>query len=122
MSTNNLSTALAYYEAINQKNVEVAAEKLAENVKIISPLATKSGKPDVLDALKGLCLATQSVAVTANFADENQVMLALDIRFPEPIGILRAAVLLNFDQGLIKHIEMFYDGQAVMSKKDEIFS
>ena len=122
MSNNNLSTVLAYYEAINQKKPSLAAEKLADNVQIISPLARKNGKVDVVDALKGFCSAVEGITITAKFASEDQVMLAYDILFPKPIGNLRAAGLLNLDQGLITRIELFYDGQTVMSKKDEIFS
>jgi hypothetical protein len=122
MSENNLSIVLAYYEAINQSNPILAAEKLADNVQIISPLATRTGKVDVAEALKGFCSAVERVTVTAKFTSENQVMLAYDMLFPKPIGNLRAAGLLNVDHGLITSIELFYDGQAVMSKKDQIFS
>lgn len=122
MSDNNLAIVLAYYEAINDNNPSLAAEKLADNVQIISPLATKNGKIDVVKALKGFCSVVEHVTITAKFTSENQVMLAYDMLFPKPIGNLRAAGLLNVDQGLITSIELFYDGQVVMSKRDEIFS
>lgn len=122
MSENNLSIVLAYYDAINQKNPSLAAEKLADNVKIITPLATRAGKVNVVEALKGLCSTVERVTITAKFTSDNQVMLAIDMLFPKPIGNLRAAGLLNVDQGLITRIELFYDGQVIMSKKDQIFS
>ena len=63
MSNNNLSTVFAYYEAINQKQPDLAAEKLAENVSIPSPLDEKHGKTEVVNALKGFCSAVESVSI-----------------------------------------------------------
>ncbi|MEM9103940.1 MAG: nuclear transport factor 2 family protein [Pseudomonadota bacterium] len=122
MSNNNLSTVLAYYAAINQKQVDLAAEKLADNVSIISPLDEKHGKTEVVNALKGFCSAVESVSIRAKFSKDNQVMLAYDILFPKPVGHLRAAGLITLDQNLITNIELFYDGRVVQAKKDEIFS
>lgn len=121
MSNKNLTIAVAYYEAINQNNPSLAAESLADRVKIISPLATKSGKVNVVEALKGFCSAVEHVSITAKFSSESQVMLAYDMLFPKPIGSLRAAGLLDIEQGLITRIELFYDGQAIINKKNEIF-
>jgi hypothetical protein len=121
MSEHNLAIAIAYYDAINQNNPNLAAESLADNVQIISPLATKSGKTDVVEALKGLCSTVEHVTITAKFTSKNQVMLAYDLCFPKPIGNLRAAGLLDIEQDLITRIELFYDGQTIISKKSEIF-
>ena len=38
-------------------------------------------------------------------------MFAYDFMFPEPIGKLRAAVLMEFKDQLISKIELFYDGR-----------
>lgn len=121
MSNNNLETVLAYYEAINQKQPDLAAEKLAENVNLITPLDEKHGKSEVLDAVKGFCLAVEKVSIKAQFSKDNQVMLAYDILFPKPVGNLRAAGLITLDQGLIANIELFYDGRVVQAKKNAIF-
>ena len=120
--SNNLSIVLAYYEAINQKKPSLAAEKLAEEVKIISPLDEKNGKKDVVNALKGFCAAVERVFVKSKFSNGNQVMLAYDIYFPEPVGKLPAAGLITLEKNLIVNIELFYDGRVVQAKKDEIFS
>jgi hypothetical protein len=49
-------------------------------------------------------------------------MLAYDFMFPDPIGELRAAVLMSFTDHLISKIELFYDGRPFEEKKNEIFS
>ena len=122
MTNDNLSIVLSYYKAINENKADAAAKYLAENVQITSPLAVKHGKTDVVNSLKGFCSAIESVTIRAKFSDSKQVMLAYNIKFPEPIGNLRAAGLLTLENNLITSIELFYDGQAVTSKKDAIFS
>jgi len=110
------------YDAINNNDPNLAEEKLADNVQIISPLATKTGKDDVVEALKNICSIVECVTIGSKFSSEDQVMLAFDMRFPKPIGILRVASLLTLERSLIARIEMFYDSQVIVSKKDEIFS
>lgn len=39
----------------------------------------------------------------------------------QPIGCLRAAVLMEFTDQLISKIELFYDGRLFEEKKSEIF-
>lgn len=122
MSNSNLNTVLAYYQAINEKKADEAAKQLHDEVQLITPLDEKHGKSEVLGALNGFCSAIESLSIRAQFAAENQVMLAYDIYFPEPVGQLRAAGLLTLEQKQIIRIELFYDGQAVLSQKDAIFS
>lgn len=122
MPDNNLAIALAYYDAIHHKKPELAAEKLADHVEIISPLATKTGKDSVVPALHNLCSLLESVEVKSKFWNKDQVMLTLKLCFPKPIGNLPAASLLTLDRELISNIEMFYDSLPIISKKDEIFS
>ena len=104
MSDNNLAIALAYYDAINQKKPNIAADKLTDNIQLISPLATKDGKADVVEALKRICSIVECVTITTKFSSEDQVMLAYDMLFPKPIGILRVVSLLSLEQGLTSGI------------------
>ncbi len=63
-----------------------------------------------------------NIEIRAKFSSDNQIMLAYDFTFPKPIGKLRAAVLMKFQDKLISKIELFYDGRPFEEKKDEIFS
>lgn len=49
-------------------------------------------------------------------------MLAFDINFPAPIGVVRSAVLMSFKDNLIHRNEMFYDPRALESNKGKIFT
>jgi len=122
MSEKNLEIAVAYYQAINNKDPETAGAYLHPDVKLISPLAILSGKDSVLEALRGFTQRCNKVVIRAQFGSDNQVMLALDVEFPAPIGNLRAAVLMTFKDNLIQVNEMFYDGRQVITEKEAIFS
>ena len=122
MSTHNLDTALAYYAAIGSGNPQLAAEKLADTIEIITPLAHQKGKNTVVESLKGFSKAVESITINARMASGNEVMLTYDILFPEPTGNLKAAGLLTFDNDLIARIEMFYDTKNLSEQKDKIFS
>ncbi len=118
----NLPTAIAYYEAINANDVDAAAKYLHPDIKLISPLSIVNGKTDAVEALGGFIKLCNKVVIRARFSENNQVMLAADIHFPDPIGILRAAMLLQLEDGLIYQNEMFYDGNQIMAQKSQIFS
>jgi hypothetical protein len=122
MSDNNLNIVLEYYDAISNNRPDLAEEKYADNVTIITPLATRSGKDDVVAALKGFCSIVDKVVIRAQFFKCDQVMLAYDMLFPEPVGTLPAAGLLTLHDNKITRIELFYDAAIIESKKDDIFS
>ena len=118
----NLEIVRAYYDAINRKQVDVAADQLAEHVEIHSPLGSKYRKADMVEALKGFATLVQQITMTTEYPVDDHIMLAYDMLFPEPIGVLRAARLIKLHQQKIVHIELFYDAQKVLSKKELIYS
>ena len=121
MNEQNLKIVLAYYDAISNKCPQLAAEYLAEEVQLTTPLAAISGKSTVVPALTGFSNAIEGIEIRAKFTKENQVMLAYNIIFPQPIGSLRAAGLFTIKNNLINNIELFYDSKQVETKRDEIF-
>jgi hypothetical protein len=64
----------------------------------------------------------KSITIRAKFGSGDEVMLAYDFDFLAPINILHAAVLMQFREGLIAKIELFFDGRPFDKKKEEIFS
>jgi hypothetical protein len=108
---NNLAAALAYYQAMNDKNLEAVARHFHPEVEFVGPIAQLRGKPAVIEAARRFSSLARHVEVRAKFANDQQVMLAYDIDFPEPIGICHAAVLIDFKDGLINRLELFYDAR-----------
>lgn len=111
MSEKNITTALAYYQAMNNKDLSAMEKYLHPEVRLIGPLADLTGKNAVLGAIKHLVSAFNKLTIRAQFGSGEQVMLAYDIDFPAPIGVSRAAVLLTLQDGLIIRYELFFDAR-----------
>lgn len=122
MSEKNLATAVAYYEAMNHKDLLTIEKHLHPDVGLISPLAELTGKDAVFNSVKHFVDFIHKLNIRAQFASGNQAMLAYDIECPPPIGLFRGAVLLTFQDGLIIGYELFYDGRPFEVKKEEIFA
>lgn len=122
MSTKDLHIAKSYYDAMNKKSISSMEKMLSPNVLFIGPVAKLEGKEAVVKAIKGFTSAFTRLQIREEFAQEGKVMLAIDTEFPEPIGHLRTASLLNIEDGLITKIELFYDSNVIESKKDQVFS
>ena len=120
----NVTTAEAYYEAMNNKDLAGVARHLHPDVRFVGPMADLVGKEAVLEAAKRFVTLIKSLRVRAKFGSDDTAMLAYDVDFGEPIGICRTAVLMTFKQGLIASIELFYDARPFEKnlKKDAIFS
>ena len=121
-SDNNLKVAENYYSAMLEKDFDTMKSYIHENVHFIGPLAEMHGKYAVVSAAKNLSQILGDIKIRSKFASGNQIMFAYDFIFPEPIGKLRAAVLMEFMNQLISKIELFYDGRPFEEKKSEIFS
>lgn len=111
MSEKNITTAVAYYQAMNNKDLSAMEKYLHPEVRFIGPLADLTGKNAVLGAIKHLVSAFNKLTIRAQFGSGEQVMLAYDIDFPAPIGVSRAAVLFTFQDGLIIRYELFFDAR-----------
>ena len=107
MDTNNIKIAESYYVAMVEKDSNEMGKYLNPDVELISPFGKMVGKEAVLEAAgKSTPL---SITIRAKFGQEDQVMLAYDWLFNEPIGNLRAAALITFKDGLIVKNELFFD-------------
>ena len=107
----NLHVAENYYSAMLKKDFDFVASCLHPAVHFIGPLVEMSGKEAVVSAAKNLSQILQDIHIRSKFSSNNQIMFAYDFMFPEPIGKLRAAVLMEFKDQLISKIELFYDGR-----------
>jgi hypothetical protein len=108
----NVATAEAYYKAFfDDKDPDRLARYLDPEVRFIGPLAELSGRAAVVDGARRLMPQVQSHAIRARFGAGDQVMLAYDLQCVAPVGLLRTAALMTFQQGLIARIELFFDAR-----------
>lgn len=118
---NNVAIAMAYYRAMNDKNLASISQYLHSDVHFVGPMAEFTGKEAVLESAKGFVGIFKTLTIRASFGSENQAMLVLDLDCPAPIGIFRTASLLTIKDGLIVRIELFYDARPLEKKRDDIF-
>lgn len=112
----NITTAESYYKAMLAKDFDKMESYLDKNVEFISPLAKMHGKDEVLSSVKKLSQVLKDINIRSKFALNNQIMLAYDFIFPEPIGVLRSACLMEFTDKKISKIELFFDARPFMEK------
>ena len=112
MPEKNIATAVAYYQAMNKKDLSALEKYLHPEVRLTGPLAEITGKDAVLNSVKHLMALFNKLTIRAQFGAGDRVMLAYDIDFPAPIGVSRAAVLLTFQNDLIIRYELFFDARS----------
>lgn len=117
-----ITTALAYYTALGNKNLEEVEHYLHPHIHFTDPQEQVIGKEAVLKAAKGFSTIFKSLTIQAQFGSENQAMIIYDVEIPNFSKTLRAASLLSFREGLISKIDLIYDTQCFMEKKEEVSS
>ena len=117
MIKKNIMTAQAYYHAMNNKDLSTLGKYLHPDVTVISPLDNIAGKEAVLEALKLFLPHFKSLTIRAKCGSSDHVMLAVDVEYPEPIGILKTAAFMTFKDGLIARNEIFFDARILEKKK-----
>ncbi len=113
----NLQVAESYYSAMLAKDFDTMSSYLHDEVRFIGPLAEMQGKETVVIAAKNLSQILDKIKIRSKFANGNQIMLAYDFLFPTLNLNLRSAVLMDFKNGQIAKIELFYDGSPFQQKK-----
>lgn len=121
MATDYLALIEKYYAAMGKKDTKEMDKYLHPEIICVGPIAVAKGKEQVLGGVQRLAKYYKKLTLRAKFATGNQVMVAYDLDFQEPIGHVSTAALLTFKEGLIFHLEIFYDGRPFESKKEELF-
>jgi hypothetical protein len=122
METNHVALAEQYYKLVGEKNAEGIKKLLHPEVELYSPLATLKGKEAVFEATSNFMNMMESLAIRAKFGAEHQAMIVYDTDIPGIAKGFPGASLLNFRDGLIVRIQLFYDGSRFVEKREEIFS
>lgn len=122
MLETNLSIARAYYTEVSQKNIAGLEKYLHTDVHFKGPLAEVHGKAALLEAAVKFISFFKTLEIRTLCGSENQAVVVYDVDFPEPIGVIPTAALLDVHNGLITKIEIFFDARALESKRNDIFS
>jgi hypothetical protein len=112
-----VSTAVAYYTALGQKNLEEVTKYLHPDIQFIDPQEKIMGKEAVLQAAQGFTSIFKTLTIQAKFGSEDQAMIVYDVEIPGFAKNLHAASLLSFKEGLISKIDLIYDTRCFMEEK-----
>ena len=116
MHKDNITIAQAYYTAMSEKNIVDLEKYLDSNVLFVAPLATVTGKEAFVDTLKRFVTFFTTLMIRTVFGSHNQAMVVYTLDFPESIGKVETAAMLNIENGLITKIELFYDARPFEKK------
>jgi ketosteroid isomerase-like protein len=122
MNHSNLATAEAYYSAMQSGDYEELGSYLHNDVKYVDPHWPLTGKDRVWPIARSFAAAVRQLKTAAKFSNNDQVMLVHEVMFYQSEKPLRTAVLIAFDEGLIKEIELIADISQHMDVCKEIFS
>ena len=111
------STAVAYYTALGNKNIESVKKYLHPNIEFTDPIETVIGKDIVLKAAEGFMGIFKALTILAKFGSEDQAVIIYDVAIFNFPKALRAVSLFSFQEGLISKIELIYDTQCFMDRK-----
>lgn len=120
MIEKNISSVVAYYTAMAHKDLHAMTPYLHQHVHLISPFGITHGKEAVLKAAEQFFSCFESLSIRAKFGSGNQVMIVIDVTCPPPVGLLRTAVLITFQDHLIASTELFHDTQVFDKKRDAL--
>jgi ketosteroid isomerase-like protein len=110
MHKSNLDIAEAYYSAVQSGDYEKMGSYLANDVKYSDPQWPLKGKDQVWPIANSFSAAVNRLKTEAKFTNnDHQVMLVHDVLFHKSDRPMKTAVLMSFDQGRIKEIELFAD-------------
>lgn len=112
-----VSTAVAYYKALGQKNLEEVQKYLHPNIQFTDPLEKVIGKEAVLQAAQKFAGVFKTLTIHAEFGSEEQAMIVYDVEIPGFAKKLRAASLLRFNKGLISEIDLVYDTRCFLKEE-----
>lgn len=109
MKKDTVATAVAYYTALGNKNIEEVKKYLHPDIQFTDPQEQVVGKDTVLKAAQGFMGIFKNLTIRTKFGSEDQAMIVYDVEIPNFAKALRAASLLSFQDGLISKIELIYD-------------
>jgi len=112
MTEKNLETAVAYYTAMNNKDLNTIAQYLHSDMEFKSPLQTAKGKEKVLETIKRFMEAFEQITIRAKCDGYDYVILAYDVHLPK-LGLIHTAILMHFKDKLISQIELFFDAHSL---------
>ena len=101
----------AYMDAWSRKDLEEIGALLHANVRFKGPMQELNGREAVLAASKKIFPLLDKFIVRQQLVSGERAMFAYDFVCHPPIGLCRTAELIQFEDGLIRETELFFDAR-----------
>jgi len=105
-----------YYTLVAKRDIEGIKGYLHPDVEFKGPLVSLKGREAVLDATKNFMNTFKSLTVRAKIGSDNQAMIVYDVDVPCISPSFFGASHLSFQDGLIRKIELYFDGSRFEKK------
>ena len=109
MKNDPKTLALAYLDAVSRKDLSRAQELLMPNLEFTGPSGSRSSAQSFIDALKRLAAIHVRNDVKKVFVDGNEACVIYDFVTDTPSGSLPTIEWLQFEEGRIRSINLYYD-------------
>ena len=114
MEFNTKACAQAYYTYMAQKNLEEVKKFLSPEVEFFGPLSSLKGREAVSESITFFMKTFKSLEIRATVAENKQAMVVYEVEFPEMK--VPSVAWLQFNDGLITRIQLFFDATAFRQK------
>lgn len=105
-----------YYTLVGKRDIEGIKGYLHPDVEFKGPLAAYKGREAVLNATHTFMNTFKSLTIRAKIGSDNQAMIIYDVDVPGISPSFFGASHLSFQEGLIKKIELYFDGSLFKKK------
>ena len=112
--------AIEYLDAVGKKELNRVQELLAPNLKFIGPSMARSSAQEFISALKRLGAIHVRNEVKRVFVDGDEACVIYDFVTDTPAGALPTIEWLQFEDGRIRSINLYYDRVPWKTVMDEI--
>jgi hypothetical protein len=101
----------AYMDAWSRKDLDAIGALLHPKVHFKGPMQELNGREAVLAASQRIFPLLEKFVARQQLVSGERAMFAYDFICREPIGLCRTAELIQFEDGLIRETELFFDAR-----------
>lgn len=119
MSSELEAKALAYLDAVGQKDLARVEAIVASDIHFVGPAMTVTGVRDLLTSFRRIGAIHVRNDIRRVFSDGNEVCVIYDF-VTDAIGAVPTIEWMRFENGRIRSIQLYYDQVPWMTLREEL--